>query len=80
MQNLQNIPTQTDVDQPMPDDRAPSEESRLERRDYPVPPDKQPSAPVSEPPNNQNQKPINENQNETPRLMSSYTAAQRRIF
>jgi hypothetical protein len=50
MQNLQNIPGETDVDQPMPDDRAPSEEKRNERSDLPLPPDKIPSAPVGEPP------------------------------
>ncbi len=77
MQNLQNIPGATDIDTPMPDDRAPSEEKRNERRDYPLPSAKIPSAPVGEP---NAEPPINENPRAPQRIMSYFTASQRRIF
>ena len=77
MQNLQNIPGDTDLDNPIVDDRAPSEEKRNERRDYPLPSDKIPSAPITEP---NKPAPINENPREPQRIMSYFTAAQRRIF
>jgi hypothetical protein len=78
MQNLQQIPGETDVDKPMPDDRAPSEEKRNERRDIPLPQNSLPTAPISEPPTNQ--KPMVEPNGEPPRLMKFYTSTQRRIF
>jgi hypothetical protein len=77
MQNLQNIPGDTDIENPLPDDRAPSEEKRNQRSDYPVPNDKIPSAPVEEP---NAGAPINENPREPQRIMSYFTASQRRIF
>ncbi len=70
MQNIQNIPGETDVDQPMPDDRPTSEEDRLHRRDHPtMPPDMQPSAPVKEPSDKDRQKPVEEPNNEPKRIM-----------
>lgn len=77
MQNLQNIPGDTDIENPLPDDRAPSEEKRNRRSDYPLPTDKLPSAPVEEP---NAGTPINENPREPQRIMSYFTASQRRIF
>ena len=77
MQNLQNIPGDTDIDNPLPDDRAPSGEKRSPRSDYPLPTDKIPSAPVEEP---NTEAPINENPREPQRIMSYFTASQRRIF
>lgn len=77
MQNLQNIPGETDVDIPMPDDRAPSEEKRNQGGDVPFPSDKIPSAPVEEP---NSQPSMNENPREPQRIMSFFTASQRRIF
>ena len=77
MQNLQQIPGDTDVENPLPDDRAPSEEKRNHRSDLPLPTDRIPSAPVNEP---NNSTPINENPREPVRIMSYFTAAQRRIF
>jgi hypothetical protein len=77
MQNLQNIPGETDVDIPIPNDRAPSDEQRNQRNDVPVPSDKIPSAPVEEP---NSQPSMNENPREPQRIMSFFTASQRRIF
>jgi len=76
MQNLQNIPSETDIDKPMPDDRSKYDEEQ--RPDIPLPKDRLPAAPVSEPPTNQ--KPMIEPNSEPPRLMKFYTATQRRIF
>jgi hypothetical protein len=77
MQNLQNIPGETDVDTPMPDDHRPNEEKRNQRGDVPLPSDKIPSAPVEEP---KSQPSMNENPREPQRIMSFFTASQRRIF
>jgi hypothetical protein len=77
MQNLQIIPGDTDIDNPLPDDRAPSEEKRDRRNDYPLPTDKIPAAPVEEP---NAETPINENPRQPQRIMSYFTASQRRIF
>ncbi|HEX9927561.1 MAG TPA: hypothetical protein VGB02_03345 [Pyrinomonadaceae bacterium] len=77
MQNLQNIPGDTDIDNPLRDERAPSEEKRNQRSDYPLPTDKIPSAPVEEP---NAETPINENPRQPERIMSYFTASQRRIF
>ncbi|MDQ4122075.1 MAG: hypothetical protein M3209_11595 [Acidobacteriota bacterium] len=77
MQNLQNIPGDTDIENPLPDDQAPSEEKGNNRRDYPLPTDKLPTAPVEEP---NAGTPINENPREPQRIMSFFTASQRRIF
>lgn len=78
MQNLQNIPGDTDVDNSFPNDIAPTEEQRNERgNDYPLPTDKIPPAPVKEP---NAEVPINEVPRQPQRIMSYFTASQRRIF
>ncbi len=70
MQNLQNIPGDTDLDNPLGDDRVPGEENRSGQNSYPLPTDKIPSAPVEEP---NGEMPINENPREPQRIMSSFT-------
>ena len=77
MQNLQNIPGDTDVDNSMPNEINPNENNRNERHDYPLPTDKIPPAPVKEP---NTEVPINEIPREPKRIMSYFTASQRRIF
>ena len=77
MQNLQNIPGDSDLDNSILEDLEPSEEKRNERNDYPLPTDKLPSAPVKEP---NAEIPINEVPREPKRIMSYFTASQRRIF
>jgi hypothetical protein len=79
MQNLQQIPGETDVDLPIPFNDEPVQDKRDNQNEIPVPPGKFPSAPIGEPPSN-NQTPINENPREPQRIMSFYTAAQRKIF
>lgn len=71
MENLQQIPGETDLDTPMPDDRAISEEDRLGRKDYPLPSDQEPPAPVTEPPpgEDENKAPMDETGNEPKRIM-----------
>ena len=77
MQNLQNIPGDTDLDNSIPSDISPTEKKRNERSDYPLPTDKLPSAPIKEP---NVEIPINEVPREPKRIMSYFTASQRRIF
>jgi hypothetical protein len=77
MQNLQNIPGDSDIDNSILDETNSNENKRNERSDYPLPTDKIPPAPVKEP---NGEIPINEVPREPKRIMSYFTASQRRIF
>lgn len=78
MQNLQNIPGDTDLEDTIPNAPRPLiEDNRNRRDDYPLPNDKLPIAPIEEP---KAETPINENPRAPQRIMSYFTASQRRIF
>jgi hypothetical protein len=78
MQNLQNIPGDTDLDNPMPGEHPPVNEENYNRgNNYPLPNDKIPATPIEEP---NSETPINENPRAPQRIMSYFTASQRRIF
>jgi hypothetical protein len=78
MQNLQNIPGSTDLDDTLQDFPRPLNEENQDRgNDYPLPNDKLPAARIEEP---KVETPINENPRVPERIMSYFTASQRRIF
>lgn len=66
MQNLQILPGDTDLENPLPDERVPTNEKRDTDNNLPTPPDKLPAAPVKEPDAGT---PINENPGEPRRIM-----------